>query len=602
MHAVGGWTGRLRAGGGRGSLHRWWCWFLLLILGWLLGGTAWAQAAPAVPAVLDDAAGVVPLWPAVRWLPDADGRLDLAGAHQRLRQFSQPPTQPGTLGLQRGAVWLAVPLRVPASSDGQWILESDHASVQHLSYHLLDARGAVLAAGQIGALERLSARVPTARLTLPAGQDLVLLLRARSEAPLILPLRMSKPGPYIDNTLAAQSLQALLAGLSLALLAYSLGQAWWHRDSLHLKYAFMVACSLTVSLAQFGLAAQFLWPGHAWALRHGAGMAALLAQCASFLYTEAVLRDQAGWRGFSTTMRLGAAVMLATALLFAVDAIGIAGVSAVAGTVGMLPALLALSRAWSRVRLGDATGVYLLLAWLGYYLGVFTLMGVSYGRLPAQPLTLHAFQIAAVLDLLLFLQVVVLRQRERLARAEHAAREAGHLRNLAETDPLTLLPNRRGLDAVVQESLARARPGHGLAVYMIDLDGFKAVNDAHGHAVGDRLLAALADRLRSRIRPGDVLARLGGDEFVLVAEGLHHPAQAQALGRNLVDALATPLLPERADLPLGLTAGCAYVEQPEPLESLLRRADQAMYRGKQAGRGRVEVDTGPATAPPLRPA
>lgn len=572
-----------------------WC-LAALLCGLCLALPSRAASPVPPPLLLDDAAGVVTLWPALSWLPDPSGQLGLSQALAALAGGHQPPpTAAGTLGLQPGAVWLAVRLRVPGSSDGQWILESGHASVQFLDFHLLNAQGRLLAEGQMGALQRLSARVPTARLTLQPGQDHLLLLRAQSDSPLILPLRLSRPAPYIDNVLAAQSLQALLAGLSLALLIYSLAQAWWRRDSLHLKYAFMVATSLTVSLAQFGLAAQFLWPGNAWALRHGAGLAALLAQCASFLYTEAVLRDQPGWRGYSRCMHAGALVMLAAAGLFAVDAIGIAGVSAVAGTVGMLPALLSLSRAWGRVRAGDATGLYLLLAWAGYYLGVFTLMGVSFGMLPALPLTLHAFQAAAVLDLLLFLQVLALRQRARLARAEQAAGEAGHLRSLAETDPLTHLPNRRGFDALAQAALARTCPGHGLALFMIDLDGFKAINDNHGHAVGDRLLAAVADRLRRHVRPNDVLARLGGDEFVLVAEGLAQPAQAQALGRHLVHALDAPLLPDRPDLRLGLTAGCVFVDQAQPLDVLLRRADQAMYRGKQAGRGRVELDA--AVAP-----
>lgn len=573
-----------------------------------------AAAAAATPAALpsappsasapslrlDDAAGSLALWPALRWLHDAGGQLDLAAVRARAGQFTPPRTAAGSLGLQRGAAWLMVTLQVPPGSDGHWILESDHASVQHLSYHLLDDSGRVLQHDRMGSLERLHGRVPTARLALQPGRSHLLLLRAQSESPLILPLRLSKPGPYIDQALAAQSLQALLAGLSLALLAYSLGQAWWHRDSLSLKYAFLVASSMTVSLAQFGLAAQYLWPGHAWALRHGAGVAALLAQCASFLYNEAVLRPQPGWRGFSRVMRAGAVVMLATALLFATDVIGVAGLSAVAATVGMMPALLGLSRAWALMRQHEATGSYLLLAWLGYYLGIFTLMGVSYGRLPATPWTLHAFQLAAVLDLLLFLQVLVLRQRERLAQAEqqaaHQAGQAAHLRNLAETDALTGLPNRRGLEALLPPMLARARPGHGLALYMIDLDGFKAINDGHGHAVGDHLLCAVAERLRSHIRQQDVLARLGGDEFVLVAEGLQHAQQAQELGHKLLQALQAPLLPERQTPPLGLTAGCVYVEQDAALDALLRRADQAMYRGKQAGRGRVEVDAQPSSS------
>jgi len=210
--------------------------WMVLALAWALGLACTAgalRAAPAAPPVLllDDAAGVVALWPAVSWLPDPSGRLGLDDAQARLAARHQaPPLAAGTLGLQPGAAWLAVWLRVPASSDGQWILESAHASVQHLDFHLLDARGNLLAQGRMGALERQSARVPTARLSLRPGQDQLLLLRAQSESPLILPLQLSRPAPYIDNALADQSLQALLAGLSLALLAYALAQAWWHRD------------------------------------------------------------------------------------------------------------------------------------------------------------------------------------------------------------------------------------------------------------------------------------------------------------------------------------------------------------------------------------
>ncbi|MDT7838003.1 diguanylate cyclase [Aquabacterium sp. OR-4] len=582
-----------------------WAWWLTWCCGWPLLWALLAPAAAGAPAqqpplqLLPQPSGSLSLWPAVRWLHDPSGQLDLDAVRDGGAMFVPPPMASGTLGLQRGAAWLMVALQVPPGGGGQWVLESEQPSVQHLAFYLLDDAGQLLLQARLGSLERQHGRVPTAQLELQPGRSYQLLLRAQSESPLILPLRLSRPGPYIDRTLAAQSLQALLTGLSLALLAYSLGQAWWHRDRLSLRYAFLVASSMTVSLAQFGLAAQFLWPGHDWALRHGAGLAALLAQCASFLYNEAVLRHQPGWRGFSTTMRAGALVMLATALLFATDLIGVAGLSAVAGTVGMMPALLGLSRAWALLRQRDATGAYLLLAWLGYYLGIFTLMAVSYGRLPATPWTLHAFQLAAVFDLLLFLQVLVLRQRQRLARAEQQvalqAGQAAHLRNLAETDVLTGLPNRRGLEALLPPMLARAQAGHGLALYMIDLDGFKAINDTHGHAMGDRLLRAMADRLRQHIRQHDVLARLGGDEFVLVAEGLQHSVQAQELGQKLLQALQAPLLPEHSGLALSLTAGCAFAEHATAPDKLLRRADLAMYRGKQAGRGRVEVDCLSAT-------
>lgn len=558
----------------------------------LLVVVAWAEARPAgaaQPLLLDSEQQRVALWAAVRWWHDESGRLDIADAQARLEQFVPPDMADGTLGVRRGAAWLVVSLRVAESAGGVWMFESEHASVQRLSYFLLDESGDVLAQGDIGALERRHARVPTAALQLAHGRTYQLLLRAESDGPLILPLRLSQPPAYLGAALASQSVQAMLAGLSLALLAYSLSQAWWHRKrgTLHLKFALLIATTTTVSLAQFGLAGQYLWPGQAWALRHGAGVAAMLAQCASYLFVEAVLRDHPGWRGFSPALRIGAVAMLAAAVLFAFDVIGVRGVGAVAATIGLLPGVLGGSRAWRSLRRGEALGGFLLLAWLGYYVGIGLVMGVSFGFVPATPWALHAFQAASLLDLGLYLQTVLLSQRRLLTQAEHVA---GQLRSLAETDPLTGLLNRRGLAALGPGLLARAHAGHGVALYVIDLDGFKGVNDRNGHAVGDRLLQVLSLRLRSRVRQGDLLARLGGDEFVLLAEALHGPAQARELGGKLFDALAEPLIPQWPELSLGLTVGAVFVQREAALDELIARADAAMYRGKQAGRGRLELE------------
>jgi diguanylate cyclase (GGDEF)-like protein len=125
-------------------------------------------------------------------------------------------------------------------------------------------------------------------------------------------------------------------------------------------------------------------------------------------------------------------------------------------------------------------------------------------------------------------------------------------------------------------------------VYLIDLDGFKPVNDRHGHDVGDALLVAVGRRLQGQLRHNDVVARLGGDEFVVLARGLGHDEAARALGEKLVAAFRAPLDALGYRCTIGLTVGYALAPQDGTTsESLLKRADQAMYAGKQAGRGRV---------------
>lgn len=162
------------------------------------------------------------------------------------------------------------------------------------------------------------------------------------------------------------------------------------------------------------------------------------------------------------------------------------------------------------------------------------------------------------------------------------------MHSLAQSDPLTGLPNRRGLEAVLARSLAQAGPQRVAAVYLLDLDGFKQVNDRLGHDAGDALLVAVARRLRTCVRASDTVARLGGDEFVVVAEGLAGEDDAAALGRKLLEATDAPFDVAGAACHVGLTIGYALA----PVDGgdgavLLKAADAAMYAGKQAGRRQV---------------
>ena len=171
----------------------------------------------------------------------------------------------------------------------------------------------------------------------------------------------------------------------------------------------------------------------------------------------------------------------------------------------------------------------------------------------------------------------------------HLARES--MQRMALHDPLTDLANRRYLSEYAQQALDRAqRLGTRGALIYIDLDGFKAVNDAFGHQQGDDLLVALTQAMAARLRRTDFLARIGGDEFAVLVEGIPSDQDPVDLAREisaLVIEVAAAQLPAGATA-VGASAGVVFFgTDPIELDVLLSRADAAMYRAKANGRGQV---------------
>ncbi|HPG63258.1 MAG TPA: diguanylate cyclase [Casimicrobium sp.] len=166
---------------------------------------------------------------------------------------------------------------------------------------------------------------------------------------------------------------------------------------------------------------------------------------------------------------------------------------------------------------------------------------------------------------------------------------AQQLLHIATHDTLTGLANRRMLTERLSHALARAeRTGEAVAVLFIDLDGFKSVNDKHGHGAGDEVLRDVATRLRRIARATDFVARLGGDEFVILLDTDVHPGSPSMLAERVFDALSAPCRFTGGEAPIGASIGVAMHPPLSNLAAdLIRRADAAMYEAKSAGKGCV---------------
>jgi diguanylate cyclase (GGDEF)-like protein len=171
---------------------------------------------------------------------------------------------------------------------------------------------------------------------------------------------------------------------------------------------------------------------------------------------------------------------------------------------------------------------------------------------------------------------------------EHQAQ----LEHIAHFDALTNLPNRVLLADRLQQAMVQSqRRNHLLAVAYLDLDGFKQVNDTHGHDVGDQLLIAVAGAMKLALRESDTLARIGGDEFVAVLDDLDTAEDCDSTLKRMLAAAARPVRLGDLTLQVSASLGVTFFPQGDAVDAdqLMRQADQAMYQAKLAGKNRYHV-------------
>jgi diguanylate cyclase (GGDEF)-like protein len=606
---------------------------LLTIAAALVPAGADAPLPPPLRLAADSTS--LPLRPFVEILEDPGGKLTLADIErpETARQFRlQAGDGDLNFGYSPTTYWLRLTLAPELGAATRWLLEVSYPSLDSVT--LFVRRGDTVARQQAGDQAPFSSRPFAHRnlvfpLELVAGAEQQLYLRVASSGSLTIPLMLWSPAALHANDQRVYSLMATYFGMLLALGLYNLLLYFSLREGAYLAYVGVVVSMAVAQLSMLGLGNQFLWPNWpAWG-----NLAIPLGFCSTgffgalftrlFLETAkttprcdrllALLQASFVLAGATAVFYAYRPAGMATALLGAAFAIVAVATAALCAFRRQAGARLFLA-AWSLLLLGAALSALRALNWL-----------------PTNLLTVFALQIGSALEVLLLsfaladringarremaaaqaetlrtreAAVETLRQSERtleqrvmqrtleLAESNERLRQSeAELRKLAHHDPLTGLANRALLYDELRRIIARGtRSGDLFALLMIDLDGFKRVNDTHGHAIGDQLLETIAERLQQCVRVSDTVARLGGDEFVVVVEGVLDEAQALAVGAKIIATLSRPATIDSHAVQVGASIGVAlWPHDADDSDRLLLAADRAMYLAKEGGRGRCRL-------------
>ena len=462
-------------------------------------------------------------------------------------------------------------------------------------------------------------------------------LRAGSESVLTMPVYLWPATAFAEYDREAQLAIGLFYGLVLALVLYNSMVFFSVRDRVYLYYVIYAAAFGVYLLAFDGLAFQYLWPESIWWANHGlpTALALALAVGALFATTFLDIRRNAprAWRPMQAIAAAGGLLAFSAAAGWPLSP-GL--VLRALSVLGFTAAAFAIYAAVRAVVAGFRPAQFFLLAWGALLVFIVLATLRNFALVPTTFVTVHGLHVGFGLDILLLsfaladrinalkreaasAQARALASQQALLDATRAserelegriaertmelnrvndrlrdeARERDqlmaklreqeeHLRHMAQHDALTGLPNRLSMleRLALQLELAK-RNRKKLAVMLIDLDNFKLINDSRGHLAGDRVLEAIAGRLRASVRGSDTVARYGGDEFVVLAGELDSPGDAGSIAEKIADMVSLPLSIDGATENVGCAIGISlFPDDAEDAEGLLECADAAMYAVK----------------------
>lgn len=555
--------------------------FYLLGLALLL----WHSVAIAQPISLTDKqTDTIGL--ATAYLIEPGRRLDLPEVSASLQagRFSPGNSQVLNFGIGSSPVWLHFSAQNPTRDDLIRRLTVATSWLDSIDVYILQD-GLTIARYHMGDRQPFLQRPINNRHfeldhTFPPGLTDVF-LRIETPDPMVVPIFLQSPDATRDREALQGYSYGFVYGFIFALMAYNATLFLSLRSPRFLFYSLYLALFLAMNITYTGHGFAWLWPESVkwqqWShplLIYGFGSMGLLFATRFLDTRQNFPRIHRGVLGFTAVF---GAVLTASMLLG--DQIYALLTSFV---FAFLFTWIMLGMGIVAVRAGQKPARYFLLAALAAMMGAMLTTLSVWGFITFNYWTFRAVEMGMLVDatlLALALAYQIRVEQEERLRAEQ----------LAQLDPLTGLNNRRAFyDKTVSPWNTAIRNNRNPSVMLLDIDLFKNINDTYGHAHGDEVLVALADKLKNSVRQGDVLARWGGEEFIVFLPETS-PAEAHALAERLRSEISALRIP-RADGQTSVTAsfGVAQKEaQHATLDALIAAADELLYQAKQQGRNRV---------------
>lgn len=462
-------------------------------------------------------------------------------------------------------------------------------------------------------------------ITVPAKASHTYYLYVDSADTLTVPLYLHTAQGLADAELSGRTWMAFYQGLIAAMTVFSLFLYYILRDRVYLLYIGAIVTHQGVFFTLFdGLGYSYLGLENSWWAREALSVFLCLAMWIITQFARTLLNSDKEQPRFDRIVvwLQHASLIVAVLSIFMDYAISIRIANPIASFTGIVLLVLGING----YRMGNPAARYFLLSWTSLIIGGLAYSMKSWGFMPSNLFTEYGWQAGSAIEAILLSMAIserVNNETQTRIRMQHKAQEAQtkafmmqrqanetlernvrertealeranrQLQALSETDDLTGLSNRRSLENQLQQALKRgAQSGSTVAVLLLDLDHFKAVNDNHGHLVGDECLRGVAERLRINSRwPADIVARYGGEEFCVL---LHRASAdmamdtAERIRRSLdEEPIETRIGPLRVTMSIGV---CAVVPTSEYQgDAFLAAADKALYASKQSGRNRVTL-------------
>jgi diguanylate cyclase (GGDEF)-like protein len=520
-------------------------------------------------------------------LQEQAGRLDLPDAMAAYQAGKFTPGKSAILNFGIGSkpAWIHFAVDNPAATPLHRRLSIETAWLDRVEVYF-QYRGRTVATYRVGDKQAFMQRPVTSRYfvfdhAFESGVSDVF-IRIETPDPMVVPITLMNPEASRLRQTQQDLSYGIVYGFLLALMAYNAILFASLRSSRYLLYSLYLAMFLAMNIAYTGHGFAWLWPDSAnwqqWSnpvLIFLYGVSGLLFAIRFLdlrLYLPRVRKAVIGYCALSCAVLVAA--LLAGSQKYAL----LVSFTFVFLFTGVMLFLGAIS-----VHAGQKPAKYFLIAAIAAMVGAALTTLSTWGFIPHNNWTFRAVEIGMLIDATLL--ALALAYQLRVGQEERIRVE-----RLAQLDPLTGLNNRRAFYNKTSPLWSNAiRHGHDTSVMLLDIDLFKQINDAHGHAHGDEVLKALAEILKQSIRQGDVLARWGGEEFIvfLPETNLH---EATMLAERLRAAIAGLRIPGEKTGETAVTAsfGTAQNERHSiTLDALIASADKCLYQSKQQGRNRV---------------